>query len=387
MPLPDVFEFQVRTRIVFGQGLVKDVGFEASKLKGTRAFIVSDKALRKLGLVQRVLDGFKDSGVEVAGIYDDVPPNSEVKVVEKGAKAARAAGCDLLVAVGGGSVMDTAKAINMLLVEGGSLLDWQGAGLLARPLLPLIAIPTTAGTGSEVTIAAVIRDEAQGLKLEFNSPYMMPDVALLDPEMTRGLPAPITAATGIDALTHAIEGYVSLYAEPVSDAQCLHAIRLAMRYLPRAVADGNDIEARGYMLLAATIAGIGFSNALCGIVHAVAHACGGRFGVPHGVANGILLTHGMEFNLQQAAERYHDIAEAMGLAVQDESPEVATTMAILAVSHLRERIGLPCCLREVGVPRAGFAQLAEDALGDAMMISNPRAATQDEIVRLLENAY
>ncbi len=387
MPLPDVFEFQVRTRVVFGRGLVKDVGFEAAKLKGRRAFLVTDKVLRSLGLVDRVLTGFKDSDVEVVGVYDEVPPNSEIKVVERGAALAREAGCDLLVALGGGSVLDTAKGMNLLLVEGGSLLEWQGSGLLSRPLLPLIAIPTTAGTGSEVTIAAVIRDEEQGLKLEFNSPFMMPDVALLDPELTVSLPPAMTAATGIDALTHAIEGYVSVYAEPISDAFCLHAIRLIMRYLPRAVSDGADIEARGYMLLAASIAGMGFTNALCGIVHAIAHACGGRYGVPHGAANGILLTAGMEFNLPVAAERYRDVAEAMGLDVPDKEPEVATTMAILAVAGLRQNIGLPCCLREVGVPREGLQQLAEDALGDAMMISNPRSASQDEILELLEKAY
>ncbi len=387
MPLPDVFEFQARTRIVFGRGLVKDVGFEAAKLKGTRAFVVTDATLRKLGLLQRVLDGFRDSGVQVMGVFDDVPPNSEVAVVERGAEAARATGCDVLVALGGGSVIDTAKAINMLLVEGGALLDWQGTGLLSRPLLPLIAIPTTAGTGSEVTIAAVIRDASQGLKLEFNSPYMTPDVALLDPELTRGLPPGLTAATGIDALTHAIEGYVSLYAEPVSDALCLHAIRLIARYLRRAVVNGDDMEARGYMLLASTIAGMGFSNALCGVVHALAHACGGRYGVAHGVANGILLTHGMEFNQTVAVERLGHVAEAMGISTRQLPGDLAARAAVSAVSDLRAAIGLPAGLREVGVQREGLAQLAEDALGDAMMISNPRSATADELVALLERAY
>lgn len=387
MPLPDVFEFQVRTRIVFGQGLVKDVGFEAGKLKGTRAFIVTDATLRRLGLLQRVLDGFRDSGVEVVGVFDEVPPNSDVAVVERGAGLARAAGCDLLVALGGGSVIDTAKAINMLLVEGGSLLDWQGTGLLSRPLLPLIAIPTTAGTGSEVTIAAVIRDDAQGLKLEFNSPYMMPDVALLDPELTRGLPPALTASTGIDALTHAIEGYVSLYAEPVSDAQCLHAIRLISRYLRRAVVNGDDIEARGYMLLASTIAGMGFSNALCGVVHALAHACGGRYGVPHGVANGILLRHGMEFNQMVASARLGHVAEAMGIDVRQLPGDLAARAAVSAVTDLCAAIGLPSRLRDVGVPHDGLAQLAEDAQGDAMMISNPRSATTEDLIALLERAY
>jgi alcohol dehydrogenase len=254
-------------------------------------------------------------------------------------------------------------------------------------LFPLIAIPTTAGTGSEVTIGAVIRDAQQGLKLELNSGYMQPDVALLDPELTTGLPPAMTAASGMDALAHAIEGYASLYAEPISDALCLHAIRMIVPALPRAVADGVDMDARGQMLLAATVAGLGFSNALCGIVHALAHACGGRYNVAHGAAVAVLLTHGMEFNLLQTAEKYRDVAEAMALDVRGEPAEVAATMAVMALARLREQMGLPCCLRELSVPHDALPQLAEDAMGDAMMISNPRPATAEDMLEILERAY
>lgn len=387
MPAPDVFEFQIRTRLVFGCGLVRDVGFEAGKLQGSRAFVISDENLRRLGIVERVIAGFEGSPVVVAGVFTDVPVNSDVQVVERAVEAARAAGADLIVAVGGGSVLDTAKAINLLLVEGGGLLDWQGAGLLTRRLLPLLAIPTTAGTGSEVTLAAVIRDSGQGLKVIINSPYMMPDVALLDPELTLGLPATVTAATGIDALTHAIEGYLSLYAEPVSDALCLHAIRLIARHLPTAVARGDDLEARAQMMLAATIAGMGFTNAYCGIVHAIAHACGGRFGVAHGVANSILLPYGMAFNAPLAGARLRDVAEALGLDVRGRSSEEAATAATGAVVSLCLQVGLPHRLRDVGVPVHALAQLAEDALGDAMMISNPRPATAEDVVAILQAAF
>jgi alcohol dehydrogenase class IV len=275
MALPQLFEFQVRPRILYGPRSVREVGFEAQKLHGTSAVIVTDKVLHQAGLAQRVADGLTGSGVTLAGIFDAVPPNSEVQAVEEGAAFARAAGCDLLIALGGGSVLDTAKAMNLLLTEGGALLDYEGAGLLSRPLRPLIAIPTTAGTGSEVTIAAVIRDEAQGLKLEFNSPFLMPDVAILDPELTLSLPPVLTAATGMDALTHAIEAYVSTGAQPVSDALAIGAIKMIAGNLRQAVQHGDDLEARSNMLLASTMAGIAFSNTLLGIVHAMAHPCGG----------------------------------------------------------------------------------------------------------------
>ncbi|MBI5956712.1 MAG: iron-containing alcohol dehydrogenase [Chloroflexi bacterium] len=387
MPLPELFEYQTRTRVVYGPGVVKDIGFEVGKLGGTRAVIVTDRVLRSIGLVDRVVRGLVESGVELAGIYDDVPPNSEVKVVERGAQYAREQGCDVLIAVGGGSVIDTAKGMDVLLALGGSLLDYQGVGVVNQPLLPLIAVPTTAGTGSEVTLAAVIKDDASGLKLEFNSPYMMPNVAVLDPEMTITLPPMLTAATGMDALTHAIEAYVSNQAEPITDALGIHALRMIAQALPAAVKNGGDLEARGEMLLAACIAGLSFSNALCGIVHAMAHACGGRYGVPHGVANSILLPYGMEFNLDSCPERCADIAVAMGAATERASVKRAARLSVAAVRKLSADIGLPRRLRDVGVEADGIPQLAEDALADAMMISNPRPAELPDVIQLLKRAY
>jgi alcohol dehydrogenase class IV len=387
VPLPELFEYQTRTRVVYGPGIVKDIGFEASKLGGTKAIIVTDRVLRSIGLVDRVVRGLEESGVALAGIYDDVPPNSEVGVVEMGAQYARGQGCDVLIAVGGGSVIDTAKGMAVLLTLGGSLLDYQGVGVVTQPLLPLIAMPTTAGTGSEVTLAAVIKDDASGLKLEFNSPYMMPNVAVLDPEMTITLPPMLTAATGMDALTHAIEAYVSNQAEPITDALGIHAIGMIAQALPAAVKNGGDLEARGEMLLAACIAGLSFSNALCGIVHAMAHACGGRYGVPHGVANSILLPYGMEFNLDSCPERFADIAVAMSAATKRASVQRAARLSVAAVRKLSADIGLPRRLRDVGVKADGIPQLAEDALADAMMISNPRPAELPDVIHLLQQAY
>lgn len=387
MTLPQLFEFYVRPRILYGPRSVREVGFEANKLGGTRAVIVTDKVLHKAGLAQKVAAGLAGSGVTLVGIFDDVPPNSEVRVVEQGAVYAREAGCDLLIALGGGSVIDTAKGMNVLLTEGGSLLDYEGAGLLTRPLNPLIAIPTTAGTGSEVTIAAVIRDEAQGLKLEFNSPFMMPDVAILDPELTLSLPPGLTAATGMDALTHAIEAIISTGAQPLSDALAIGAIKLIAANLRQAVRHGDDLEARGNLLLAANMAGIAFSNALLGIVHAMAHPCGGRYGVPHGVANSILLPYGMAYNLPACTPLLADVAAALGVDTRGLDDETAARAGIAAVRQLAADCGLPARLSEVGVPRDGLAQLAADSQGDAMMMTNPNPADEEAVLALYELAY
>ncbi len=387
MALPQLFEFYVRPRILYGPRSVREVGFEAGKLGGTRAVIITDKVLRQAGLAQKVADGLEGSGVALVGIFDDVPPNSEVRIVEQAAAFAREAGCDLLIALGGGSAIDTAKGANVLLAEGGSLLDYEGAGLLTRPLGPFIAIPTTAGTGSEVTIAAVIRDESQGLKLEFNSPFMMPDVAILDPELTLSLPPGLTAATGMDALTHAIESLVSLGTQPLSDALALGAIKLIAANLRQAVQHGSDLEARGNMLLASNMAGIAFSNSLLGIVHAMAHPCGGRYGVPHGVANSILLPYGMEYNLPACMPQLADVAAALGVDTRGMDDETAARAGIAAVRQLARDCGLPARLSEIGVPHDGLAQLAADALGDAMMFTNPVPAGEEDVLALYERTY
>lgn len=387
MALPQLFEFQVRPRILYGPGSVREVGYEAHKVGATCALIVTDKALRQTGLPQRVVDGLEGSGVTLGGIFDDVPPNSEVQVVEKGADFAREACSDLLIALGGGSVIDTAKAMNVLLTEGGSLLDYEGAGLLTRPLRPFIAIPTTAGTGSEVTLAAVIRDDARGLKLEFSSAFMMPDVAILDPELTLSLPPGITAATGMDALTHCIEAYVSTNSQPLSDALAIGALKMIAANLRQAVHHGEDLEARGNMLLAANMAGMAFSNALLGIVHAMAHPCGGRYGVPHGVANSILLPYGMQYNLSACTSRLAEIAAALGVDTRGMEDDATAVAGIEAVRQLARDCGLPTRLSEVGVPYDGLAQLAEDSQGDAMMITNPLFAGEEDVLALFKAAY
>ncbi|GAG60988.1 unnamed protein product [marine sediment metagenome] len=254
MQLPEYFQFQCRTKVIFGASTIKELPNEIKLLGSKRAFIVTDKVVRNLDFFKKIEDILKSSKVELVGIFDEVPVNSDIEVCNKGYKMAREKESDILIAVGGGSVIDTAKGMNLLLSEGGDLMeDHQGAYLLERPLKNLITIPTTAGTGSEVTFAAVIRDSNQKLKVSFISPYISPNTAILDPEVTISCPPELTASTGMDALTHAIESIHSLQNEPITDALAIHAIKLIGGNLREAVNNGENIEARGNMLIAANI--------------------------------------------------------------------------------------------------------------------------------------
>lgn len=378
--VPEFFEFYLPTRIISGAGLVDQLGQELERIGLTRGFLVTDQMLQKSGLVDRVLAGLQGSSVQVAGIFTEVVPNSEIGIVEKGAALARETRPDFILALGGGSVIDTAKGINILCSQGGNLLDYEGLNLVNEPLGPLVAIPTTAGTGSEVTQYAVIKDQTRQIKLTFMSPHLLPRLAVLDPEMTLGLPPQLTASTGLDALTHAVEACVSTATNPVAQGLGWQAARLISRYLPQATANGQDLEARHSLLVASSMAGMAFNSAMVGIVHAMAHACGGLYGVPHGLANAILLPHGMEYNLPVCLEAFGDLARAMGKGTR-------AALAIEAVQELSAACGLPRRLRDAGVPESGLASVAEAAALDGAIYTNPRPAEVEDILEILRRAY
>ena len=359
----DSFEFHLRPRVLYKAGLVAQVGQEVIHLGSQRALIVADVGVASAGLLGRVQAGLS-SDVEVVGVFAEVPPNSSVAVVEQGAAYARAQGADLLVAVGGGSPIDTAKAMRILLTEGGRLHDHQGYNRLSRPLLPMVAIPTTAGTGSEVAAWAVIRDELAQLNLSFASGFLAPDLAILDPEMTRTLPPRMTAATGMDALVHAIESFAGANANPITDSLALQAIDMISNSLRDATHSGDDLEARGQMLIASCIAGIAFSSGggNFGIIQGLSHALAGAFEVHHGTANSIILPYGMEFNSVAVPNRFSRIARAMGVNSGGRSEEDVIADGIDAVRVLAADCGLPARLRDVGVPEAALPALADAAL-------------------------
>lgn len=383
----DFFEFFCPTRLICGAGMIDSLGQEMENMGWSRCFLVTDSILKKAGLVDRVLDALKASSIQVVGIFDEVVPNSEVSLVERGAAMAREARPDFLLALGGGSNIDTAKAINIVFTNGGTLLDYEGFGLLSSPLTPLVAVPTTSGTGSEVTQFAVIKDDSRQAKLSFLSPYLVPRIAVLDPEMTMGMPPGLTASTGMDALTHAVEAHVSNEANPVASGLALQAVSIIFKYLPAAIARGDDLEARNAMLMASTMAGMAFSSAMVGIVHAMAHACGGLYNVPHGLANAILLSHGMEYNIPSAASQLADIARAAGVKDTGLCDEEYAMKAVEAVRDLCVKCGLNLTLKDAGVPFDGLDSVAELAVVDGAIFNNPHPAEQEDVLRVLKRAY
>ena len=386
----DFYQHVAPTRVIAGRDLLGSTGFEFAKEGAGRVFVVTDEGVRGTGLVERVEAGLRDGGLEVAGVFDSVPQDSSTDVVDRCAAAAKGAGADSFLAVGGGSVMDTTKVADAVFTHGGSAREQEGFYLMprgndgtGRPLdiAPLACVPTTAGTGSEASMGAVIRDPEAQVKLEIADFPLFPRLAILDPESTRTLPARVAAATGMDALTHAIEGYVSALWNPHQDARSLQALRLIRDNLERAVGTPEDEDARGNMLIAANLA----ITIELGSVHAMSHPTGAIFGVPHGVANAINLPHVIRFNAEggaDIADRYGDIAEVLGL---ESGPGVGEALAE-HVTELVARLGLPTRLSEVGVPEAGIPQLVEGAMGDGTTLLNPREAGEEDYAALYRRA-
>ncbi len=363
------FNYFGPTKIVFGANAARDVDIEMGTLGGTRAVVVTDQGIIKAGLVDGITACL---GGRCAGVFSDVPQDTGVEVVNAGAEFARKNGADIVVSVGGGSVIDTAKGMCILLTEGGTLRDFNGVQLLSRPQTPHMVIPTTAGTGSEVTNAAVIMDKEMGQKRLLVENFNVPRMAILDPKMTEKLPPLLTASTGMDAMTHAVEAVHSIPHEPLTDGLALHAIRLLYKYLPVCVENGSDLHARGQVQIAATMAGWAFGNAMVGIVHAMAHSIGAVAHVPHGIANGILLPDCMEFNLEDAADGYAMVAEALGVREKGMGDSDAAQAAIRAMREFTRKIGHPQKLSEMGVGGKDIEKAADMSLSDGSIVNNPR---------------
>jgi len=393
----DFYQFIAPTRVIAGRGLIEGLGFELSKEGAKRVAVITDEVIRATGLIDKVQAGIADGGLEVATIYDGVPPDSDSAVVVAAAEQAKAEGADAFLAVGGGSVMDTAKASDVIFTHGGEPRDWEGYfGLpraddgLGRPyeLAPLGCVPTTAGTGSEVSFAAVIKDREEHLKFQVADFPMYPLLAVLDPEATRTLPPHIAAATGMDAMTHAIEGYVSREWTPHGDAYALQALRLIRDNLERAVQTPEDDDARGNMLIAANLAIAPTSSGAIGITHSMSHPAGAHFDVPHGIANAINLPWVIEYNAAggtDIANRYRDVNELLGLEAGGDDATVAHVLA----EHVRGLVaglGLPGRLSEVGVPESAIPALVAGAMGDGCTLVNPREPTEEDFAQLYEKA-
>ncbi|MBU0463883.1 MAG: iron-containing alcohol dehydrogenase [Proteobacteria bacterium] len=390
--LPEFYQFQNRTKVIYGQGLALDFTHELEELGTNKFFIVSDRIIEKLGLVKQVKDALLSGGIEITGEFFDVPQDASITCVKEISRLATETKAKGLIALGGGSVIDAAKGANFTFTLGGDLIeDYSGAATLTQPLNPLVVIPTTAGTGSECTLAAIIYDVENKTKLAFSDQFLLPNLAVLDPVMTRSMPPGLTASTGMDALTHAVEAYVGIDSSPHTDALSVAAIEHIFNNIVRATENGDDLEARGSMLIGANLAGIAFSHSMCGCVHGMAHAIGGLARVPHGIANAIFLSHGMEYNFEQVKEKFARLAPVMGEDISGLSIDNAAQKAIFAVKKLTARLNrldaLPLRLRDVGVSEDQLLKIAKAAVEDGTSIYNPREVVAEEILVHIKNAY
>lgn len=383
-------EFCCPAKIITGDGSANSVGIQAQLLGGTRVVVVTDKTLReKTDCVSGVVESLKTAGLAV-DVYDDVEPDPAVVSAHHSAAFARAFQPNLLVGLGGGSALDVAKATAAMLANEVALEQMWGVGNVPKPGIPMILMPTTAGTGSEVTPNSILTDvkpDGGHMKKGIVSPHILARTAIIDPLLTVTAPPAVTAATGMDALTHAVESYVSRNAQPLTLPLSLEAIGGISKHLRRAVANGDDLEARRHMAYASMLAGLAFANGFLGGVHAIAMAMGGQFGVAHGVANALMLPYVMEFNEMAATEKFARIAEAMGEPVAGLSQRDAAHLATLAVHRLITDIGLPHTLADVKIPREGIPALAKESFGNQRLLkNNPRSASLENLTGILEAA-
>lgn len=364
---------------LMGVGCLEDIADYIKPMGFKKALIVSDKVLVQIQLTKKLTDVLEKIGVEYV-IFDGAQPNPTVGNVNDGLKLLKDNECDFVISFGGGSPHDCAKGIAIVAANGGKIEDYEGLNKSAKPQMPLIAVNTTSGTASQMTRFCIITDETRHVKMAIVDWHTTAVIAVDDAELMVAMPPALTAATGMDALTHAVEAYVSTIATPVTDCAALKAIELISGYLRRAVANGNDMEAREMMTYAEYLAGIAFNNASLGYVHAMAHQLGGFYDLPHGVCNAILLPAVEDYNAKVVPERFVDIAKAMGKDVTGLSSADAAAAALTAIRELSADIGIPAGLKDLkGFKESDIPTLATNALKDVCGLSNPKQATQEEI--------
>lgn len=370
------FDFVLPSKIRYGKGIVKELGSELDKLSAKRIMVVCDKGIIKAGILDRVLE-FVGEGREIV-VFDEVEANPKDYNVKKGAEMASGESVDVLLAVGGGSPIDAAKGISVLARQGGEIRDYAKKEI-GEDCIPLLTVPTTAGTGSEITFSSVITDTKENFKFTIKSPAVAAKVALVDPELTYSLPKLVTASTGIDALTHAIEGYTATCTEPIAEALGLYAVELIAKYIERAVRDGSDEEARDGMMTGSLLAGLSFSHSDVASVHCMAEALGSIYDKPHGLCNSIILPHIMAENLPFALCKYARIARAMGIKEDDD--EKAAKEGIELIKKISEEIGLPD-FKSLGIDPDKFRLLSELSEKNGSNGSNPKKMSVEDYENL-----
>ncbi len=392
--IPKYYEFQNSTKILSGEFALENIPTELKMLNAKRPLFLSDETLKQIGTLQIVLDAIEKQDFKVGKIYTQIPPDSDLELIKKIAKIYKEENCDSIIALGGGSVIDTAKGVRMVLSqEIEDIRNLMGAEILTYGKhIPFVAIPTTAGTGSEVTAVAVILEKLKQIKMEFISYNLLPDVAVIDFRMTKTLPKKIAASTGMDALCHAIEAYTCLQKNPMSDAYAISAIKLIGENLIESVEKGSKI-ARIAMANASMMAGVSFSNSMVGLVHAIGHALGGVCKVPHGNAMNILVPFCMKYNMDKIGEKYGEILLYLaGEEVYLNTPkDKRGEKTVKIIEEMKEKLnkltGLPITLKEAGVKKEDLPEVAKKAINDGAIIVNPKEAGYEDVLEILQEAY
>lgn len=389
------YDFFCPVKLLAGEQALEQLASELASLGARRPLLLTDKGVNATGLATLLANVLAEGELPVAAIWDEIPADSSTAVVERIAKHYRELDCDSLVALGGGSVIDTAKAVNILTSMGGDhLLDYSGAGCLTRPLKPLAVVPTTAGTGSEVTLVAVIKDEASGRKVPFTSPFLLPQLAVLDPRLTQGLPLNITAATAMDAMTHAIEAFIGTAKNPVSDALALMAVEKIASALPQIIHDPQNKQLRLQLAEGSTLAGMAFSNSMVGLVHALGHSLGARCHLPHGLCMNLFLPTVLDYNRPEVDSELARLllplvgAERFATTPAHQRAEATITAIRTLRDILWQAVKLPRTMSEAGVSdRSLLTEIRDLAVNDGALLFNRKDADREQLLTLLERAW
>lgn len=376
------FDFVLPTKIKYGVGAIRFLEEELNRLNAKKILIVTDKGIMTSGLIKNLVDQLNSIEIEYI-IFDKIEANPKDYNVEECSKLAKEEGIDVLVAFGGGSPMDAAKAASVVIKQGGKIADYKVKGSIGEDCVPIITIPTTAGTGSEVTFSSVITDTDKDYKFTIKSPYMAASTAIIDPELTISLPSLISASTGIDALTHAIEGYTANCTEPIAEALGLYAVEYISSSIVDVVNNGNDLKSRDKMMIGSLMAGLSFSHSDVASVHCMAEALGSIYDAPHGMCNSILLPYVMEYNLPETEYKYARIARAMG--IEDKDDLIAAKKGIKHIRQLSKTIGLPS-FSSLDINPDDFGRLAEMSVNNGSNFSNPRKIDKEAYLKLFIKA-
>ena len=375
------------TRIQFGVGTISNLARTVQDFNGSNVFLVVDPGLVKAGIVGQITAPLDTAGIPYT-LYDNIDPEPGLKLADKGYETAKAKGCDCVIGAGGGSAMDVAKAVAILLTNGGKAADYLGLDKIKKAGVPKIMIPTSAGTGAEVTFTAVFINEETGSKGGMNGAPLYPEAAILDPALTLSLPPYVTAFTGIDALTHALEAYTSTQAHIISEMYSLEAIDLISRNLPQAFANGANLKARSAMLMGSLLGGKALATAGVGLVHAMAYPMGGMFGIAHGLANAVLLPYVVEYNLIGNLEKFATLASVLGKNTDDMTTREAAERCVEALFELNADVGIPATLEDLDIPADQIPEMARIALTVTRPVeNNPRRPTLNEVIDIYQMAY